>query len=192
MSTSKQSSGNQLARIAYLSAAYPAITHTFILREVLALRALGQPISTFAINRENDFILTDDDRAERASTVYLKSLGIVTTFRIISSEVLASSTGRLVDPSHGMARCRTRSRPDDQAHDAGGRSLASRTHVSRRRHLAHPCAHGSGARQHRVVRIALRERCTTDHTLNVECDHSRTAGLPERTEGIAGSEDRIR
>ena len=38
-------------RIAYLCSLYPAISHTFIMREVEALRSLGAEISTFSIHR---------------------------------------------------------------------------------------------------------------------------------------------
>ena len=33
-------------RIAYLTGQYPAVSHTFILREILALRAMGFPVET--------------------------------------------------------------------------------------------------------------------------------------------------
>jgi colanic acid/amylovoran biosynthesis glycosyltransferase len=39
------------ARIAYLCSEYPAISHTFVLREVNALRRLGVEIATFSIRR---------------------------------------------------------------------------------------------------------------------------------------------
>src|SRR5690349_14601312 len=37
------------ARIAYLTSQYPATSHTFISREVTAVRALGVPLDTFSI-----------------------------------------------------------------------------------------------------------------------------------------------
>jgi colanic acid/amylovoran biosynthesis glycosyltransferase len=77
-----------LAPIAYLSAAYPAITHTFIQREVLALRALGRPVTTFAINDEDEYILTEVDRVEHANTTYLKSLHAATIARWTLSEAI--------------------------------------------------------------------------------------------------------
>jgi colanic acid/amylovoran biosynthesis glycosyltransferase len=56
-------------RIAYLTGRYPAISHTFILREVHALRRLGVEVSTHSIWRtgEED-LLGDDERAEAART----------------------------------------------------------------------------------------------------------------------------
>ena len=56
-------------RIAYLTGRYPAISHTFILREVHALRRLGVEVSTHSIWRTRDEdLLGDDDRAEAAAT----------------------------------------------------------------------------------------------------------------------------
>ena len=56
-------------RIAYFCSAYPAISHTFILREVEALRRLGLQISTFSIRRTPaDQLLAENDRAAAAST----------------------------------------------------------------------------------------------------------------------------
>jgi glycosyltransferase involved in cell wall biosynthesis len=56
-------------RIAYFCSAYPAISHTFILREVEALRRLGLQISTFSIRHTpTDQLLAENDRAAAAST----------------------------------------------------------------------------------------------------------------------------
>ncbi|HEX4463857.1 MAG TPA: glycosyltransferase family 4 protein [Solirubrobacterales bacterium] len=56
-------------RIAYFCSAYPAISHTFILREVEALRRLGLRISTFSIRRTPaDQLLAENDRSAAAST----------------------------------------------------------------------------------------------------------------------------
>jgi colanic acid/amylovoran biosynthesis glycosyltransferase len=74
--------------IAYLSAAYPAITHTFMKREVLALRALGQPISTFSINDTDEDYFTEEDRVEYTNTVRLKTLGAATALRWIALEAM--------------------------------------------------------------------------------------------------------
>jgi colanic acid/amylovoran biosynthesis glycosyltransferase len=56
--------------IAYLCSAYPAISHTFILREVEALRRLGVQITTFSIRpTPADQQLSARDRAAAATTV---------------------------------------------------------------------------------------------------------------------------
>jgi colanic acid/amylovoran biosynthesis glycosyltransferase len=56
-------------RIAYLTGRYPAISHTFILREVQALRRLGVEVSTHSIWRTSeDDLLSANDRAEASAT----------------------------------------------------------------------------------------------------------------------------
>ncbi len=56
-------------RIAYLCSLYPAVSHTFILREVSALRRLGAEIATFSIRRAGvEHLLADADRAAFQST----------------------------------------------------------------------------------------------------------------------------
>ena len=57
-------------RIAYFCSAYPAISHTFILREVEALRRLGIQISTFSIRRTPaDQQLAETDRVAAQTTI---------------------------------------------------------------------------------------------------------------------------
>jgi glycosyltransferase involved in cell wall biosynthesis len=61
-------------KIAYLVSQYPAISHTFILREVRGLRALGQDICVASINppdREQED-LTHEEAEEAAKTYYVK------------------------------------------------------------------------------------------------------------------------
>jgi glycosyltransferase involved in cell wall biosynthesis len=58
-----------LVRIAYVSSRYPAVSHTFIQREVAALRALGIHVDTVAIRRASaGEVLSEADRAEARST----------------------------------------------------------------------------------------------------------------------------
>lgn len=64
-------------RIAYLVGRYPTISHTFILREVAALRELGVEVSTISIWRSADReVLSAIDRAERERTVALMPLKV--------------------------------------------------------------------------------------------------------------------
>jgi glycosyltransferase involved in cell wall biosynthesis len=57
-------------KIAYLCSEYPAISHTFVLREVEALRRLGAAIVTFSIRRTHpDRLLSPADRAAAQTTV---------------------------------------------------------------------------------------------------------------------------
>ena len=62
------------ARVAHLSTHYPSISHSFILREILALRELGVDVEPLAINvaPAND-LLTEADRAENARTFYIQA-----------------------------------------------------------------------------------------------------------------------
>lgn len=56
-------------RIAYLCSLYPAISHTFIMREVDALRSLGAEIETFSIHRAGpEHVNGDADRRAFDST----------------------------------------------------------------------------------------------------------------------------
>lgn len=63
--------------LAYLVSAYPAISHTFILREVLQLRALGHRIVTASINRADRAPEQMDapERAEAEATYVVKQHG---------------------------------------------------------------------------------------------------------------------
>ncbi len=56
-------------RIAYLCSLYPAISHTFVLREVESLRARGAEIATFSIRRAGrEHLLSEADRGAFEST----------------------------------------------------------------------------------------------------------------------------
>jgi glycosyltransferase involved in cell wall biosynthesis len=54
--------------ISYITSYYPAVSHTFILREVRALRRRGVPISTTSVHTSNQGLLSDVDREEFEST----------------------------------------------------------------------------------------------------------------------------
>lgn len=56
-------------RLAYLTSQYPATSHTFIRREVLALRKLGVSIDTFSIRAPSaEELASEDDRNSAATT----------------------------------------------------------------------------------------------------------------------------
>jgi colanic acid/amylovoran biosynthesis glycosyltransferase len=58
-----------IVRMAYLCGQYPAISHTFVLREVEALRRRGVEIDTFSIRRASaDHLLADADRVAFQTT----------------------------------------------------------------------------------------------------------------------------
>ena len=56
-------------RIGYLASRYPAVSHTFVLREIRALRRAGVEIETFSIHRTPPGeLLADVDRQEAGRT----------------------------------------------------------------------------------------------------------------------------
>jgi colanic acid/amylovoran biosynthesis glycosyltransferase len=73
---------NQAPSIAYLVSRYPNLSMTFVLREVLALRALGFRIDTASINPPDRPAekLTADERDEAAHTYCVKTQGIPGAF----------------------------------------------------------------------------------------------------------------
>ena len=64
--------------MAYLVSRYPAVSHTFILREVQGLRALGMRIEVASVNApdRSPEQMTDDERAEAEATYGLKRHGV--------------------------------------------------------------------------------------------------------------------
>ncbi len=84
--TGKNNESRQIrtgTRLAYLVSRYPAVSHTFILREVRRLRALGFEIDIASVNepdRSNEN-MTDDEREEAACTYYLKRHGVMGALR---------------------------------------------------------------------------------------------------------------
>lgn len=65
-------------RVAYLLSQYPALRHTFMLREVAALRALGVGVETVSICAPDRPLaeMTAEERREAESTFYVKPLGV--------------------------------------------------------------------------------------------------------------------
>src|ERR1700743_237055 len=69
----------QRPRIAYLLSQYPAVSHTFFLKEILGLKQLGFQIEIASINppdRPLDRLPSNEEREARA-TYYIKTLGLV-------------------------------------------------------------------------------------------------------------------
>jgi len=54
--------------LAYITGYYPAVSHTFILREVRALRRRGVEVSTTSVHRSDQVPLSDADREEFENT----------------------------------------------------------------------------------------------------------------------------
>ncbi|AXC10137.1 glycosyl transferase, group 1 [Acidisarcina polymorpha] len=76
-------------KLGYLISRYPAISHTFILREVLELRRLGYHIEVASINQPDQprSGLTLEERAEADSTFYVKSSGARGALQAQASEL---------------------------------------------------------------------------------------------------------
>jgi colanic acid/amylovoran biosynthesis glycosyltransferase len=60
-------------KIAFVCSEYPAVSHTFVLREIEALRRLGASITTFSLRRTpKEQLLSERDRAAAATTVSIR------------------------------------------------------------------------------------------------------------------------
>jgi colanic acid/amylovoran biosynthesis glycosyltransferase len=82
----------QPIRIAYLVSEYPAISHTFILREVQRLRGANFEIHTASINPMDRALgsMTVEEQAEAAATFYVKREGIRGALKAHSKALLNS------------------------------------------------------------------------------------------------------
>jgi glycosyltransferase involved in cell wall biosynthesis len=79
-----------LTRVAYLTSRYPAVSHAFVQREVLALRDAGVQVDTFALHRAADEdVLSPVDQAERDATYAIQP---VRWGRLISDHLRALVT----------------------------------------------------------------------------------------------------
>ncbi|HEX4837613.1 MAG TPA: glycosyltransferase family 4 protein [Solirubrobacteraceae bacterium] len=67
--TERGRAGSPVVKLAYLCGQYPAVSHTFVLREVEALRRLGIEIDTFSIRRASaEHLLAGADHEAHQST----------------------------------------------------------------------------------------------------------------------------
>jgi colanic acid/amylovoran biosynthesis glycosyltransferase len=67
--------GRQGPHVAYIATGYPWVSHTFIQREVLALRALGATVDTAAVRRARpEDLLSDEDRQELGTTFNIRPI----------------------------------------------------------------------------------------------------------------------
>lgn len=63
--------GDDVIRIAYLTNQYPAVSHTFIRREILALEQLGVHIDRFSVRRPSHRLMDLADKKEEEKTTTL-------------------------------------------------------------------------------------------------------------------------
>lgn len=83
-------------RIAYLTTRYPSVSHTFILREVEGLRALGLEVETFSVWRaERGDLLSGADREAFRSTYALLPPGLGHYLRAHAAAIVAGPSGYL-------------------------------------------------------------------------------------------------
>jgi glycosyltransferase involved in cell wall biosynthesis len=65
-------------KIAYIASRYPAVSHTFILREVVGLRQRGFDVRTYTVRRvPGDELLTETDRDEAQRTKAILPAGVL-------------------------------------------------------------------------------------------------------------------
>jgi colanic acid/amylovoran biosynthesis glycosyltransferase len=94
-------------KIGYLATHYPSVSHSFILREILALEAVGVDIEPMAINpAPEDDVLTDVDRAERSRTFYVKSQSKAAVLRSVMRAFRRSPRGFLATAVHAVRSAR--------------------------------------------------------------------------------------
>lgn len=75
-------------RVAYVVHSYPSISHTFVLREVLGVRAAGGTVETFSIHRApDDQLLSGADRSEAART---EAILPVSAWRLLTTHLAAA------------------------------------------------------------------------------------------------------
>lgn len=81
--------------IAYLISQYPAVTHTFILREIKRLRTLGMQIKTVSINNPDraPHTLDADEMQEHEKTFYIKKQGFWKACKAYLRSLLFSPIG---------------------------------------------------------------------------------------------------
>ena len=97
-------SGVAKPHIAYLVSRYPAFSHTFILHEVLRLKALGFNIAVASINDPDRVptLFTADEAAEAQLTYYIKGDGIRGALWALGSALLRQPLKTLEAFVHGL------------------------------------------------------------------------------------------
>src|SRR5580704_45384 len=73
-------SGTGKMRIAYFTNRYPAVSHTFIRREIRALEDLGVSVHRFALRPGADLV-DEEDKSEAKQTCFVLKAGLGELFR---------------------------------------------------------------------------------------------------------------
>lgn len=87
-----------MTRVAYLVSRYPTVSHTFVRREVAALRAVGIEVDTYSVRHVGaDQVLADDDRRAFESTTALVPPDARSLVRVTRAAITRpSATARLL------------------------------------------------------------------------------------------------
>lgn len=80
----------QKPRIAYLLSQYPAVSHTFFLKEILGLKQLGFHVETASVNSADRPLgsLPLNEASESRNTYYIKTLGLYKILGILTTLAL--------------------------------------------------------------------------------------------------------
>jgi colanic acid/amylovoran biosynthesis glycosyltransferase len=99
-----------MMRLAYLVSQYPAVSHTFILREVRTLRHAGFDIHVASVNAPDrpDDALTAEERAEAATTWFVKRQSLLAIARANLTTLATHPLGWLA----GLVRALSLAGPD--------------------------------------------------------------------------------
>lgn len=101
-------------RVAYFINQYPAVSHTFIRREIQALEDLGWDVQRFTIRRATNLV-DERDRAERDRTS--------SVFPIALGDLVAASAALLARPLHAVHGFRIACRMALRSHSSFFRSM---------------------------------------------------------------------
>lgn len=82
-------SGPAGMKIGYFTNQYPAVSHTFIRREILALEGLGVDVVRYAVKPREDGLVDPTDRAELEKTRHILRAGVATLFGKTAKAFLA-------------------------------------------------------------------------------------------------------
>jgi glycosyltransferase involved in cell wall biosynthesis len=93
-------------RVAYLVNQYPAVSHSFIRREILELERRGVEVTRIALRGWKDNAVDDDNRRELTRTTYIQKLGAVRLLALFFATLAGAPrrTLRALKLAMGMAR----------------------------------------------------------------------------------------
>jgi len=78
-------------RIGYFTNQYPAVSHSFIRREIQALEKLGLQVSRFAIRMEKRGVVDEADKVEAELTRFIVKISLLELITIISKQIILNT-----------------------------------------------------------------------------------------------------